>query len=85
MHSRNPICHDCGLRGEGNVSVPHDHIAQLLEKNALERLGKIVRNHYTGGKIFNLNFFGFDPVGNEKVLDINVSSSLTTGGASVGF
>ena len=50
---------------------------------ALKRFGKKIRDHIVGGAIFNMKVTLFDSVGDKKIPDIQMFSSLGTGSSSV--
>jgi hypothetical protein len=54
----------------------HDLISELVEKFALERLGKIVRDHFFGRAVLYGNFFACDTIGNEEIPDIDMAGTF---------
>ena len=50
---------------------------------ALKRFGKKIRDHIVSGTIFNMKVTLLDSGGDERIPDIQMFSSLGTGGSSV--
>jgi hypothetical protein len=55
----------------------HDLIPELVEKDTLERFGKIVRNHFFGWAVLYRDFFSGDTISDEEIPDIDVPGTLT--------
>ena len=61
----------------------HNYFSELEKFLALKRFGRKIRDHIVGGTIFNMKVTLFDSVGDKKIPDIQMFSSLGTGSSSV--
>ena len=59
-----------------HISHSHDLITELVEQCPLKRLGEVVGHHFLGGAVLDRDFVALDPIGDEKISDVDVTGAL---------